>query len=62
MSSSKETFLASQSLAQINFPVVFPPCPSSPHPFVSLDERPITLMSANVKYAQAVPRVNAGEG
>ena len=38
-----------------------PPCPSSPDPFVSLDDRPITLMAANVKYAQAVPSVNAEE-
>lgn len=61
MSSSKATFLAAQTLVQINFPVVCPPCPSSHEPFASLDDRPITLMAANVKYAQAVPSVNAEE-
>lgn len=61
MSSSKATFLAAQSLVQINLPVTCPLCPSSPYPFASLDDRPITLMPANVKCTRAVPRVRAEE-
>lgn len=59
MSSSEATFLVAQTLMQINFPVVCPLCPSFPDPFASLDDRLITLMAANVKYAQAGPSINA---
>lgn len=61
MSTFKATFLAAQTLVQINFPVVCPPCPSFPNPFVSFNDRLITFMAANVKCAQAVPSVNAQE-
>jgi len=61
MSSSKATILAAQTLVQVNFPVMCPPCPSPPDPSVGLGDRRIILMAENVKCAQAVPSVYAEE-